>query len=305
MDFIFQQDGAMRIAIGATGIDAVKGVNASSLEDASAETDTMYGSLIAPYLLAPYHDHYFNFRLDFDIDGVDNDFRKARVAPMNISNINIPRKSMWGVVFEDIETEVDARTKINPATPHSYFFVNKNKVSGVGYPPGYELMPMGSYISNLMDAVNDPPVKRNDYIEYQIFVTPYEPTQLYAGGEYALQSTGNDTLYEWSQANRSIVNQDIVTWYTAGFHHIPRMEDYPIMPMHWAQFKIRPFNFFTHNPAMTLRPKTIDVNQVLTCPNATLDTPSTGKSDASSTFVVGSYRFLVMSLSLLTLLVVG
>ena len=58
MDYIFQQDGAIRIAIGATGIDAVKGVDSSSLSDESAVNDTMYGSLIAPNLLAPFHDHF-------------------------------------------------------------------------------------------------------------------------------------------------------------------------------------------------------------------------------------------------------
>jgi primary-amine oxidase len=92
--------------------------------------------------LAPFHDHFFNFRLDFDIDGVDNDFRKAKIAPMNMANVSIPRTSMWGVVYEDIETEIAARTKVNPSTPCNYFFVNRNQKSGVGYAPGYELMPM-------------------------------------------------------------------------------------------------------------------------------------------------------------------
>lgn len=303
MDYIFQQDGAMRISIGATGIDATKGGDSSTLKDPTAANETRHGSLIAPNLLAPFHDHFFNFRLDFDIDGEENDFRKARIAPMNMSNIDIPRTSMWGVVFEDVENEIDARTKVNPQTPHSYFFVNKNKESGVGYAPGYELMPMGSYAYNLMDAVNDPPVKRNDYIEYQLFVTPYDAKQMYAGGEYAVQSTGNDTLYEWSNENRSIVNQDIVAWYTAGFHHIPRMEDYPVMPMHWATFKIRPFNFFTHNPAITLKPKTVDVQSSMTCPNTTTPTNTNTTSDSFQfvPFPVGSitlfFAFLIWNVA--------
>jgi len=30
--------------------------------------------LIAPNLVAANHDHFFNFRMDFDIDGQDNTF---------------------------------------------------------------------------------------------------------------------------------------------------------------------------------------------------------------------------------------
>jgi hypothetical protein len=37
-----------------------------------------------------------------------------------------------------------------------------------------------------------------------------------------------------------------------GFHHIPRMEDWPVMPAHWAYFHIKPFNFFTENPSIML-----------------------------------------------------
>jgi primary-amine oxidase len=60
MDYIFQQDGAIRIAIGATGIDATKGVDSFSTADSTAADDTRYGSLIAPNLLAPSHDHFFS-----------------------------------------------------------------------------------------------------------------------------------------------------------------------------------------------------------------------------------------------------
>ena len=58
----------------------------------------------------------------------------------------------------------------------------------------------------------------------------------------------------WTDMDRPIVNTDIVAYYTIGFHHIPRMEDWPIMPTNWGSFTLRPFNFFTHNPALTVDP---------------------------------------------------
>ncbi len=74
------QDGSIRVAVGATGIDAVKGVASQSMKDATAAADTRYGTLVAPGLVAPFHSHYFNFRLDLDIDGTANDFMRERLV---------------------------------------------------------------------------------------------------------------------------------------------------------------------------------------------------------------------------------
>ena len=61
----------------------------------------------------------------------------------------------------------------------------------------------------------------------------------------------------WTQANRPITNTDIVGWYTLGFHHITRSEDWPIMPTMWHSFYIRPFHFFQGgNPVLDL-PKSL------------------------------------------------
>ena len=81
------------------------------------------------------------------------------------------------------------------------------------------------------------------FAEHQLWVTPYKPDELYAAGTYVTNSQGKDGLSVWMNQNRSIENTDIVAWYTLGFHHVPRVEDWPVMPVLWHEFMIRPQNF--------------------------------------------------------------
>ena len=251
IDYVFHQDGSIRVAVGATGLDAVKGVASQSMKDATAAADTRQGTLIAPGLVAPFHSHYFNFRLDLDIDGAANDFMRERLVQKSLPK-GSPRRSMFAVAHEMPAREKEARTRIESSSPALYHFANGNVESALGHHPGYMLMPQGSFVHPMLSR-DDPPVKRNDYLHYQLSVTPYSPAERYAGGRYAMMSDGKDTLGAWTARDRPIGNRDIVAWYTVGFHHIPRMEDWPVMPTHWFGFTLMPHNFFSRNPAMTIR----------------------------------------------------
>jgi primary-amine oxidase len=251
VDYVFHQDGSIRIAVGATGIDATKGVATQSIKDATATADTRHGTLIAPGLVAPFHSHYFNFRLDLDVDGTANDFMRERLVQQALPE-GSPRRSLYTVTSEMPASEQAARSRIEPSSPALYHFGNHNVENALGHHPGYMLMPEGSYVHPLL-AADDPPVRRNSYLQYQLSVTPYAPAERYAGGRFAMMSDGSDTLGAWTARDRPIANHDIVAWYTVGFHHIPRMEDWPVMPTHWFGFTLMPHNFFANNPAMTIR----------------------------------------------------
>ena len=94
IDWVFTESGELRVDLGATGIDAVKGVATRSADDPTAADETRSGMLVAPGLVAVHHDHFFSVRLDFDVDGPRNRFVREKLvvdAPAEAS----PRRSLW------------------------------------------------------------------------------------------------------------------------------------------------------------------------------------------------------------------
>ena len=140
VDYVFHQDGSIRIAVGATGVDATKGVTSQSMKDATAAADTRHGTLIAPGLVAPFHSHYFNFRLDLDIDGTANDFMRERLVQQPLPE-GLPRRSLYSVTSEMPASEQAARTRIEPGSPALHHFGNHNVEGALGHHPAYMLMP--------------------------------------------------------------------------------------------------------------------------------------------------------------------
>jgi primary-amine oxidase len=87
------------------------------------------------------------------------------------------------------------------------------------------------------------------FVNYHLWVTPYQPEEEYAAGAYVNGSPPGEGLPKWTSANRGIEDTDVVLWYTLGVTHVPRPEEWPLMPVHRAGFKLVPAGFFPRNPA--------------------------------------------------------
>ncbi len=92
-------------------------------------------------------------------------------------------------------------------------------------------------------------------------VTDYKETKammriMLIGVSLAVLSVGRrqDTLAEWVKTDRPLQGTDVVTWFTAGFHHLPRAENWPVMSTDWKTIHIMPHNFSVQNLALTIRP---------------------------------------------------
>jgi primary-amine oxidase len=248
-DWVFDAKGSIVFRAGATGLDGVKGVVAQKLTDPTAVTDTAFGPLVAAGRAGVWHDHFFSLRLDVDVDGPANRFMLDRLVAK--PQMQGPRTSLC-----QVETESVARP---PATLHmsmdhpaQWRVASTSRVSELGYPTSYVLH--GDMGAMPLVSPNDPPLARAGFANYHLWVTRYDPKERWAAGDFPNQSTPGQGLPAWSKQRRSLNGEDIVLWYTMGFHHLPSSEDWPLYNVGWHSVRLKPFNFFDQNPALDVPP---------------------------------------------------
>lgn len=173
-----------------TGLLEVRGSIYTHKEQIQEE---VYGTILAENTIGVNHDHFLSFHLDLDIDGEANSLIKTN---LKTARANGPRKSYWRAETEAAKTESDARISLgSDATMVS--IVNPNKKTKIGNNVGYKLVP-GSGTSTLLSD-DDYVQIRGAFTEYNVWVTPYNQTEKWAGGLYTDRSHGDDTLASWSQ----------------------------------------------------------------------------------------------------------
>ncbi|KAK9668267.1 hypothetical protein RND81_13G046200 [Saponaria officinalis] len=251
VDWEFQTDGLIKIKVGLSGILMVKGTPYTNINQVP-NLDNLHGTLLSENVIGVIHDHYITFYLDMDIEDSDNSFVKVNLKRQDTAPGESPRKSYLKAVRNVAKTEKDAQIKLKLYDPYEFHVINPNKKTRVGNPVGYKVVPAGTAAS-LLDP-EDPPQKRGAFTNNQIWVTPYNKSEEWAGGMFVYQNEGEDNLGTWSNRDRAIENKDIVVWYTLGFHHIPCQEDFPIMPTVSSSFDLKPVNFFESNPILGLPP---------------------------------------------------
>jgi primary-amine oxidase len=210
-----------------------------------------HGTLVAPGLNAMVHQHFFNMRLDLDIDGRANGVDEVWTESLPPGPGN-PHGNAFSPRRRRFASELEARRRVDTASARWWEIVNPSRLHRLGEPIGYRLLPGETTFAF---AQPDAPVsKRAGFIREHLWVTPYRADERYAAGEYPNLHRGGAGLPEWTSADRPIDGEDVVVWYTFGHHHVPRPEDWPIMPVTTAGFSLKPVGFFERNPALDVPP---------------------------------------------------
>lgn len=242
-NWVFHQDGTLEMQVLLTGIMETKGVDPSS---GHAGRNSEYGHLVERNLLAVHHQHFFNFRLDMDVDGTGNSVAEMNTEAEPPSKAN-PYKNAFVMKETAMRSELQARRNLNLAGSRKWEILNPSAKNGLGGHTAYILVPEDNTVPY---ALPDSWLrKRAGFVDFHFWATACDPAQMYAAGFYANQSHGGEGLPAWVRANRSLQNSDVVIWYTLGVTHIPRPEEWPIMTVQHTGFKLVPGGFFDHNPS--------------------------------------------------------
>ncbi len=237
------QDGTIQFEIKLTGI--------LSLGAFPKKEKPKYGNLVAPQVYAPNHQHFFNMRLDFDIDGTANSVQQVDVAadPPGPDN---PFENAFQAKPVLLKKEKQARANLSIESARTWKIINPKVLNSVGDPVSYKFLPGDNAVP--FASPNAWWRKRAGFVNHHVWVTPYREEEKYGAGDYPNQSTGGDGLIRWTEADRQIEATDVVFWYTFGHTHIPRPEDYPVMPTACIGFTLKPHGFFNMNPANDVPP---------------------------------------------------
>ena len=239
----FYQDGTIQMEVKLTGI-----VNTASVEE--GETPK-YGVLVAPQLNAHVHQHFFNFRLDMSVDGESNAVHEVNTVAEPPGPDN-PHGNAFYPEITTLRTEQEAQRVVDPMRGRYWVVTNPSVRNALGGPVGYKLMPGENILPFAQPDASV--IKRAGFMTKHLWVTPYSPDEMSATGPYPNQHAGGAGLPEYTRDNRNVENTDVVLWYTLGYHHVPRPEDWPISPVAYCGFNLKPVGFFDTNPVLDVPP---------------------------------------------------
>jgi len=239
----FYQDGTIEFEAKLTGIvltvaDAVGKDHPSATE-------------LEPGLWAPYHQHILCARLDLDIDGEKN-------SVLEVESFAHPQgdKNPYGGAYETKETlfsnEKQSQRVIDPFSGRYWKIVNQQVKNHMDHPVGYKLIP--GHTTFPLALPESTIGKKAAFMYKHLWVTKNNESEKYPAGDYPFQHPGGAGLPEWTKANRNIEDEDVVLWYVFGTNHIPRTEDWPVMPVERTGFHLKPSGFFARSPGIDVAP---------------------------------------------------
>ena len=216
-----------------------------------------YGGVVSEGLYGPYHQHFFNMRIDWMLDGPKNSLVEVNCESMPKGSEN-PAGNGW-IAKETLITKVGDARRLHDATKGRLWkIINPNVKNHLGRPVAYKLVPSGPACYPMCD-IDSGQGGRSAMARYHLWATCYHPDEFYSAGRFPNQSKGDTdgvATYVEKHKDDSLVECDLVTWYTFGCTHLVRPEDWPVMPVETVGFRLMPTGFFAGSPALDVPPST-------------------------------------------------
>ncbi|KAF7321429.1 Amine oxidase [Mycena kentingensis (nom. inval.)] len=241
-NFMFYQDGSIEFEIRLTGILQVY-VAADGEQPPN-------GTLVAPNVNAQYHQHIFCVRVDPMVDGIKNTLVQQDITPSPFPTGS--KENFAGNAFIATDTKILTETGLDFApfgTERRWRIVNEGKQHySTGKDVGYSLNVKSSTVQ-LMAAPDGWVGKRAAFATKPLWVCRdvegSKGSRLWPAGKYVPQTreAPEDSIGEWVKQGKRVENEDILAYLCIGTTHIPRPEDWPVMPVEHVNVSFKPQNF--------------------------------------------------------------
>ncbi|KAJ6970585.1 primary amine oxidase-like isoform X1 [Populus alba x Populus x berolinensis] len=221
-----------------------------------------YGTTIAPGLYAPVHQHFFVARMNMAVDCKSGEAFN-QVVEVNVEVEKSGEKNVHNNAFYAKETllqsELQAMRDCNPQTARHWIVRNTRTVNRTGQLTGYKLVPGSNCLPLARPEAKF--LRRAAFLNHNLWVTPYTHGEMFPGGEFPNQNPRvGEGLATWVKQNRPLEETDIVLWYVFGITHVPRLEDWPVMPVERIGFMLMPHGFFNCSPAVDVPPSACELD---------------------------------------------
>jgi acetyl esterase/lipase len=222
----FRDDGTLMPEVGVTGAPRHLAQGNTSSVGALVGKD-----LLDHKVFAESHVHNYLFRLDFAIDGADdNAVEEFNWQREQGGNRGQQARCLWTPITEETGRPCNAETF------RSWRVVNRNSRNALGHARSYQLVPgnTGVYRSEKQPAT-----------QADLWVTLAKPT------EFSYSTVDSRTSLQALPTyvnGESVEGKSAVLWYWLGFHHFPRAEDFLHQPAVWQSFELMPRDFLDSSP---------------------------------------------------------
>ena len=273
LSFVFNTSADLAYEARATGILSTQPVDLEL-----SHIPHPYGTIVHPGVLAGYHQHFFSLRIDPMLSTSSAPILSPSTGPRN------------AVVYEEcvpLPFDPSKGPSDNPQNPHGTgYTLTTTPITSSG---GYDLSPSTGRIFKIISPSSHNPInnhpaayklhippmqpilahpssfhfKRAEFADHSVYVTKYREGELYAGGKYTNQSRGGTGVRSWADRKDRLdaeTGDDPVVWVQFGLQHVPRTEDFPVMPVETSRVVLRPSNFFEKNPAIDVKESRQEVN---------------------------------------------
>lgn len=229
ISWVFSPDGVLAVEIDLTGVMQVQ---------ANQNASTPHGSRVDEYHVAVHHQHFFGFRFDFDIDGPANRIAEGELTPLPMRPGN-PTGTGFSWSWRPLASERLAVREAAPGRSRQWRITSAHSDVPSGYVIGSAGLP--DFATAFGTRARDDAA----FAGHQLFVTRHDPRERYPAGDYPGQGGG---VASYRSDDAALDGEDLVVWYTVGMTHIPRPEEWPLMPVSRLRFELRPVNFAIDGP---------------------------------------------------------